>query len=167
MWALHNLNTDTHLSQLRVSCPCSLVWLSPLYVPSPAHSDFALGQHFPLPLSGLSPRLWPAQPWLAVAFPFWEFHLEGRHYPSAAMKQNLGLNFCIDPDVGSHECLCTCLWALPSCSRLFSRKLIFCFWLVLISVFSESKWEFYTEHTGSFTHTLHLHLHVSFYLLIY
>lgn len=110
MWALHNLNPDTHRSQLRVSCPCSLVWPNPLYAPSPAHGDFARGQRSPLPLSGLSPRLWPAQPWLAVAFPFWEFHPGGRHYPSAAMEQSLDLNCCKDRDDGT----CECVWTMAS-----------------------------------------------------
>lgn len=61
---------------------------------------------------------------------------------------------------GTWKCeqwLLTCLWAFPSCSRLFSKKLIFCLWLLLSSAFAESMWEFCKDHPGSLAHSVHLH----------
>ncbi len=53
----------------------------------------------------------------------------------------------------------TCLWTRVSCSRLFSRKQIFCFWAALPSVSSESICAFCSSTTRSFICTL-ISIHV-------
>ena len=48
------------------------------------------------------------------------------------------------------QCDITCLWTLVSCSRLFSRKEIFCFWAALPTPSSQSSSALWTkaEHTA-------------------
>lgn len=69
---------------------------------------------------------------------------EQLHEGTHAAVTNILLNEFKEVHIG------TCLCALESCSRLFSRKEIFCFWAVLPSEFSESNLEFCTPHTASF-----------------
>lgn len=66
----------------------------------------------------------------------------GLIFPNASARERGGRSFWRAPACRIHclsgFCVPTCLWTLVSCSRLFSRKEIFCFWVIYPTLSSGS-----------------------------
>lgn len=140
-WALKMKHSDRSVRCVS-SWPGS--WLGwPLWCGRPpVGTSYGLSWRFLWPLSEQTPGSSHAQQLHASAFPVWAVHILSLHYHIPAMeiteyidritntilfiiliyKQSFICNLCEEKKI-----LKTCLWTLVSCSRLFSRKIIFCF----------------------------------------